>query len=97
VTRQEEARVGTITDLEERRRRRLPAQLKRATIRSTPADPTDKVMVSIDAQPGYLRGPCPWPQGGPVPQTGDAAWVMESDEPDLVVVLVWSTDPQFAP
>jgi hypothetical protein len=87
--------VGTITDLEQRRPRRSPAQILAATIRSAPEDPTDRVMVSIDAQPGFLRGPCPWPQGGPTPQIGDAAAVAELDNGQLWVLEVWSEDPQF--
>jgi hypothetical protein len=89
--------VGTISDLEERRRRRIPAPVKAATIRSAPDDPTDKVMVSIDTQPGYLRGPCPWPQAGPIPQVGDSAAVVELDNGELWVLQVWSDNPQFAP
>jgi hypothetical protein len=90
--------MAAITDLEdERRRRRTTPGGKAATIRTTPEDPTDKVMVSINAQPGYLRGPCPWPQAGPIPQVGDAAAVVELDNGELWVVQVWSENPLFTP
>lgn len=87
--------MESITNLDERRRRRYPPQVKAATIRIAPEDPTDKVMVSIDAQPGYLRGPCPWPQAGPTPQVGDSAAVVELDNGSLWVLQVWSESPLF--
>lgn len=88
--------MPTLSELQNRGRATPPpppAQLKRATIRSTPATLTEQVMVSIDAQPGYLRGPCSWPQGAVMPKTGDAAWVMETDDHELVVVEFWTADP----
>jgi hypothetical protein len=72
-----------------RERQRAPSQLMEATILDPPTDADGWLRVEIDNRPGAAET-CPWqhePEADPEP--GDAAWVMESDGGNFVVVLWW--------
>lgn len=82
----------TVTD-EAVRRARLaaPAQLLRATIKTTPASDDELVYVTVTRQSRTARrGPCAWmPRGTARPTAGDPCWVQESDRPGELVVVCW--------
>jgi hypothetical protein len=74
---------------ETRRRRNLPALLLSATVLEPPVTADGFLRVKVDHQ-GARPRECPW-QPRPIeePSAGDAAWVMEDDEGNLVVVCWW--------
>jgi hypothetical protein len=80
---------------------RAPSELHKGRIASTPGSLDEKVTVTVDGQPGFHRGPCPWTPrlaaggSGPVavsPVAGDPAWVQRTAAGEWVVVCWWPDD-----
>ena len=82
--------MSTLSDLgAQRAYRALPIVLLEATVLDPPLDDDGFMRVEVDAQRGRARA-CPWmPRGDEEPTPGDAAWVQESDEGNLVVMVWW--------